>query len=89
MTVVEGWFAGKKWDRVPPKESMSAHMLELLQMNCAMNSKAFLVDHSDSGGQLEFVGNRTECALLVLLRKLGIDYTAIRGQKESEQVCSY
>jgi hypothetical protein len=84
MTVVEGWFAGKKWDRVPPKESMSAHMLELLQMNCAMNSKAFLVEHE--GKPTEFVGNRTECALLVMLSKLDMDYAATREEKCTKQV---
>ncbi len=27
---------------------------------------------------VDFVGNRTECALLVLLRKLGLDYEQVR-----------
>ena len=29
-------------------------------------------------GTIEFVGNRTECALLVMLQKWGEDYRAIR-----------
>ena len=35
---------------------------------------------------VEFVGNRTECALLVLLRKLGHDYVQLREQREADQV---
>ncbi len=45
-------------------------------MNFALNSKAFLVEH---GGDLpvEFVGNRTECAFLMLMRKWGGDYKQV------------
>jgi hypothetical protein len=42
-------------------------------------AQAFLVDHDD--GEVEFVGNRTECALLVLGRKWGGDYKAEREEK--------
>jgi hypothetical protein len=43
--------------------------------------QAFLVDHED--GEVEFVGNRTECALLVLARKWGQDYKAIREDQHA------
>lgn len=42
------------------------------------NLQAFLIEHGE-GEAVEFVGNRTECALLMLLRRLGIDYTAVGG----------
>ena len=29
-------------------------------------------------GTVEFVGNRTECALLVMIQKWGVDYKAVR-----------
>ncbi len=59
-------------------------MLELLAGNCCMNSKAFLVDQAS--GVVDFVGNRTECALLVLMRKLGIDYKAVRDERGKSQI---
>ena len=34
----------------------------------------------------DFVGNRTECALLVLLRKLGFDYKQLREEREADQI---
>jgi hypothetical protein len=43
--------------------------------------QAFLVDHED--GEVEFVGNRTECALLVLARKWGQDYKALREDQHA------
>ncbi|KAG2501673.1 hypothetical protein HYH03_000176 [Edaphochlamys debaryana] len=87
MTVVEGWFAGQSYSQVPTPAELTPGLLELLQWNCAMNNKAFLVDQEN--GTVDFVGNRTECALLILLRKLGIDYKACREQRESDQIKLY
>ncbi|KAL6763493.1 plasma membrane calcium-transporting ATPase [Haematococcus lacustris] len=84
MTVVEGWFSGTPLPSVPNPSELSATLLELLRANCAMNNKAFLIDQP--GGATDFVGNRTECALLVLLRKLGIDYNVVREEMHSSQV---
>jgi Ca2+-transporting ATPase len=85
MTVVEGWFCGKAWDALPTRDALSADMLELLNSNCSMNSKAFLVEKPDTP-VIDFVGNRTECALLVLLKKLGIDYNTTREQRAPDQI---
>lgn len=49
-----------------------------LELNFALNSKAFLIEHASD--LVEFVGNRTECALLMLGRKWGADYKALRDQ---------
>lgn len=35
---------------------------------------------------MDFVGNRTECALLLLLREWGVDYKHIRELNESNMV---
>ncbi|PNW87451.1 hypothetical protein CHLRE_02g145100v5 [Chlamydomonas reinhardtii] len=86
MTVVEGWFAGTAYPQVPEASALHPQLLELLKWNCAMNNKAFLVDKDNV---VEFVGNRTECALLVLLRKLGHDYVQLREQREADQVKLY
>lgn len=50
-----------------------------LELNFALNSKAFLIEHAPDL-PVEFVGNRTECALLMLGRKWGGDYKALRDQ---------
>lgn len=42
----------------------------------ASNLQAFLIIKEPVG----FVGNRTECALLVMLRGWGLDYKAIRDE---------
>ncbi|KXZ55677.1 hypothetical protein GPECTOR_2g1227 [Gonium pectorale] len=87
MTVVEGWFAGTSMPSLPAPEAISPLLLTLLKYNCALNSKAFLID--TESGTIDFVGNRTECALLVMLRKLGCDYTKLREEREADQVKLY
>eukprot|EP00198_Chlamydomonas_reinhardtii_P002721 XP_001692057.1 plasma membrane calcium-transporting ATPase [Chlamydomonas reinhardtii] len=84
MTVVEGWFAGTAYPQVPEGSVLGPQVLELLKWNCAMNNKAFL-----ESGVTDFVGNRTECALLVLLRKLGFDYKQLREEREADQIKLY
>jgi hypothetical protein len=51
-----------------------------LELNFALNSKAFLIEHASD--LVEFVGNRTECALLMLGRKWGADYKQLREQHQ-------
>ncbi|DBB05302.1 TPA: hypothetical protein ACH3X3_010532 [Trebouxia sp. C0006] len=85
MTVVEGWFGGIKYGRVPAAAELHAAELELIEVNAAVNSQAFLVDAADHTAvshvkSVEFVGNRTECALLLMLRGWGHDYKGIRDQ---------
>lgn len=62
--------------------------LDLVEKNCALNSKAFLVEN-EATGLTEFVGNRTECALLVLLRKLGKDYNQIRKETPADRIYGF
>uniref|UniRef100_A0A383WGV1 Calcium-transporting ATPase n=1 Tax=Tetradesmus obliquus TaxID=3088 RepID=A0A383WGV1_TETOB len=76
MTVTEGWFAGVKLDHAPNPEEVPGEVRSLLELNFALNSKAFLIEHSKD--LVDFVGNRTECALLMLSRKWGSDYKALR-----------
>ncbi|KAK9865493.1 hypothetical protein WJX84_011923 [Apatococcus fuscideae] len=78
MTVVEGWFSGKSWPRPPTFEELPEAARHPIAANIAVNSKAFLV--TSSRGELELVGNRTECALLILLKGWGKDYTLMREE---------
>ena len=38
MTVVEGWFAGTKYDAVPQPQSLPASFFSMFQANVAVNS---------------------------------------------------
>ncbi|PNH10333.1 Calcium-transporting ATPase PAT1 [Tetrabaena socialis] len=88
MTVVEGWFSGRKFNHAPKPEELPADVVELLKMNCALNSQAFL--QTDEAGKLEFVGNRTECALLLMMdRDLGGSYKQYREQYEKNMAKRY
>lgn len=53
---------------------------EMMINNCAVNSNANL--SVEEGGAFSFVGNPTECALLVGLKKSGFDYEDIRNKNE-------
>ncbi len=53
---------------------------EMVINNCAVNSNANLTVNED--GSFSFVGNPTECALLVGLKKSGFDYEDIRNKNE-------
>lgn len=70
---------------IPPDPVHSLHILSLGTHNtdslCVV--QAFLVDGGDHTAlstvrSVEFVGNRTECALLLMLRGWGHDYKGIR-----------
>lgn len=76
MTVVEGWFAGVKYPAVPEPSELPGPWKDEIVRNCALNSKAFLVENEN--GTVGFVGNRTECALLLMVRSWGDDYREIR-----------
>ena len=39
MTVVEGWFAGRHFDKVPSPSDLPAVAVESITINCALNSK--------------------------------------------------
>jgi hypothetical protein len=54
-------------------QELRPELLRDLANNAALNSKAFLIQHGKDM-PLEFVGNRTECALLALALKWGVDY---------------
>ncbi|GFR47750.1 hypothetical protein Agub_g9515 [Astrephomene gubernaculifera] len=88
MTVVEGWFGGRKYDTAPSSTDLHPVLLQELVMNCALNSKATFEIKPD--GKMEFTGNGTECALLLLLhRNFDVDYKAVRHQHEKNMVKMY
>jgi hypothetical protein len=84
MTVTEGWFGGKSHSTAPAAEEVPGELRAALELNFALNSKAFLIEHG--ADLVEFVGNRTECALLMLGRKWGSDYKTLRDKHERQVV---
>ncbi|KAL0043569.1 hypothetical protein WJX79_008696 [Trebouxia sp. C0005] len=83
MTVVEGWFAGKSYKgTVPDMLDLPEAVRPHLELNIAMNSKAFLIEKDD--GSIDLVGNRTEGALLMLLRKWGRNYKTVRANRHED-----
>jgi len=77
MAVAEVFFRGK---HVRGKDIFSlkdAPGFDLLSIGCAANSTAE-VEHLD--GQVRFVGNPTEGALLVWLEKQGVNYQELRSR---------
>lgn len=80
MTVVEGWFAGKLFDHCPQPDELPQDVCDELKLNCALNSKAFVLEN---GPKIDFVGNRTECALLMLIKNWGCDYASVREEYDA------
>eukprot|EP01116_Phalansterium_solitarium_P021866 TRINITY_DN6997_c0_g1_i2.p1 TRINITY_DN6997_c0_g1~~TRINITY_DN6997_c0_g1_i2.p1 ORF type:complete len:1194 (-),score=489.40 TRINITY_DN6997_c0_g1_i2:187-3768(-) len=82
MTVVQMWacgdFISSALDDSLPK--LETEFVKLLCTSISVNSSAFLKEHKTSG-DTEFVGNKTECALLVLAKKLGYKYKKIRKRE--------
>lgn len=64
MTVVEGFFQGRKFDYQPRREELDPQFFTQLVNNICLNSKASVL--LDKKGKLQFVGNRTECALIMM-----------------------
>jgi Ca2+-transporting ATPase len=86
MTVVQGWVAGTEFTSIPPP-SFSDPVYSLLTEGIAINSKGYI--HQEPGKPVEFIGNKTECALLVFGNKLGSDYTKIREAVTVEKLFAF
>ncbi len=85
MAVEEIFFRGKHYKGTEWLALKNAPGFDLLSLGCAVNSTA-QVEHLD--GQVKFVGNPTEGALLVWLEKMGLDYQALReGMPIHSRVC--
>lgn len=77
MTVVEAWIGGDYFDTAPTADDVDDVVIDLLADGISVNTTAVLV--SGEGGKDEVVGNKTEGALLMLLKnQLGRDYTQLR-----------
>ncbi|GMH68470.1 hypothetical protein TL16_g04938 [Triparma laevis f. inornata] len=84
MTIVEGFMGGKPIDqdtfeKLTPNEVIKGD----ISLNFAVNSNVFLQDKDENGKAYDrpkVVGSATEGAMVLLLRKWGIDYQSLRDQ---------
>eukprot|EP00210_Caulerpa_lentillifera_P003791 g3621.t2 len=87
MTVVAGWFHDMYFRNTPKKEELIPEVMNLITENASLNSKAFLI--IEDNGEVQFVGNRTECALLMMARTWDVDYRQVRSTYENQMVKVY
>jgi P-type Ca2+ transporter type 2C len=80
MTVVAAHVGGAAIARAPTPEDLSPENLELFADIVSANSTAFLETGPD--GIEVYVGNPTECALLSLVAKWGVDWKTRRANAE-------
>ena len=76
MTVTQGFFCGKLYETVPSLSDLPSDFIKDMSLNISMSSKAFVIEKE--GARAEFVGSSTECALLMMLKEWGHDYTQVR-----------
>ncbi|CAO3640447.1 unnamed protein product [Cunninghamella echinulata] len=69
----------KSWEAKVDKDTT-----ELIFESICINSTAF--ESNDDHGKSEFIGSKTECALLAWAQKLGCDYETIRHNNKKVQV---
>jgi Ca2+-transporting ATPase len=89
MTVVDGFLGGKALEGVMPTVSkLSPKVVTALVEGAALNSKATIgADHGT--GRPEIIGNRTEGALVLLLRSLQIDWREARESADVQKVWAF
>jgi Ca2+ transporting ATPase len=68
----------RSWPQLPVKEDFETSYFETLSASIASNSRAELGKDLPQG-RTEIIGNKTEGALLIFLRRLGVDYRAQRA----------
>ncbi|CAM2861888.1 calcium-translocating P-type ATPase, PMCA-type [Helicobacter burdigaliensis] len=76
---VEHFFIHNKKIELNNKQDLEEKSLSLILENCALNSTA---DLEQKGDKILFLGNPTECALLVHAKKYGCDYRSLRENAE-------
>uniref|UniRef100_A0A671KQU8 Calcium-transporting ATPase n=1 Tax=Sinocyclocheilus anshuiensis TaxID=1608454 RepID=A0A671KQU8_9TELE len=88
MTVVQIYVEDQHFRDIPRPDQINPKTLELITsavaVNCAYTSNIMAADKE--GGLPKQVGNKTECALLGLVRDLKQDYPAVREQIPEEKL---
>nr|CAB3224470.1 plasma membrane calcium-transporting ATPase 3 [Phallusia mammillata] len=89
MTAVECYLAGQHHEKGLPKAddlptSTTNVLVTGISVNCAYTSK--ILPPEQEGGQPMQVGNKTECALLGMVRDIGREYESVRKEITEEKL---
>jgi magnesium-transporting ATPase (P-type) len=89
MTVVEGWFADVIYNQEEFKKAgMSEPVKKLLAEQISVNRTAYLVYKDQEGKPLDrpqIIGNKTEGALILMIKSWGHDYEQVREKIYNEE----
>jgi Ca2+-transporting ATPase len=77
MTVVEGVVGDVRFNSVPIA-NLNDVAKNLFFESVSVNSKAHV--NEEEGKPIEFIGNKTECALVLCAKRMGYDYKQIREE---------
>lgn len=84
MTVTHAWMGGEQYNSdLPSKDAFSPEVLSLLNEGIAINSTAYVTKKDKIA---EFIGSKTECALLQFISKLGANYEEVRNSLKIAQM---
>src|SRR5687767_12944807 len=88
MVVVEGIIGQKKFESQNRaeewKKNVASSTYDILIQGVVINSSAF--EDKDENGNLNFIGSKTECALLDLARSFGVDYRELRSATKAAKI---
>jgi len=82
MTVVESWISGKAYFDAPPPNQLASGVRESLAKGISLNSTASLIGDS---GSPTVSGSKTEGALLLFLKDMGVNYIPFRAAFDSSR----
>src|SRR5947209_5613528 len=88
MMVVEGIIGQKKFESQSQvdewKKKVATSTYDILIQGVVINSTAF--EDKDENGNLNFVGSKTECALLDFSKSFGVDYRDLRSSAKAVKI---
>eukprot|EP00736_Rhodelphis_marinus_P009795 Rmarinus@m.10054 len=89
MTVVKGIFGGQFYDHAPMADEIGTRLVELVSQVSSLNSSESSYVRKGEDGRLEFIGSKTECALLVLTNKWEISYEQMRKTIKKRELYAF
>uniref|UniRef100_UPI00358E444E plasma membrane calcium-transporting ATPase 2-like n=1 Tax=Myxine glutinosa TaxID=7769 RepID=UPI00358E444E len=89
MTVVEAYMVEVHHKKIPTPNDIPEVTLDILVNGISINSAytTKILEPEKDGGLPRHVGNKTECSLLDLVKKLSRSYEAIRSEVPEESLC--
>eukprot|EP01125_Pyxidicula_operculata_P005235 TRINITY_DN1891_c0_g1_i1.p2 TRINITY_DN1891_c0_g1~~TRINITY_DN1891_c0_g1_i1.p2 ORF type:complete len:1063 (-),score=295.26 TRINITY_DN1891_c0_g1_i1:3376-6564(-) len=79
MKVVQGWIAGKSFDLGQNTEiGLTKNVKNFVVQSCCLNNDDGTLERAH-GKPIKFMGNTTECALLVFAESFGVSYLNIQS----------